>query len=602
MNLLRRAGGYLWPYRWGLGVGLVQVAALSALELLKPWPLKIVLDHVLVADADSSAGWAGFSPGAVLALASLGLILVYALLGAVTVLHNRTTISIGQAMVHDLRGHLYAHLQRLSLQYHARARLGDLIYRVTNDTYALQTLAMNGLFPAISATLLLAGMFIVMLRLDARLTIVAFLVCPLLLVTVGVLNRRMTRVAMEARQKESAVLEVVQGTLGAIRVVQAFSAEDEEHRRFLLHSRASLRSNLRMYILQTVYGAASNLVIAAGTAAVLWVGVHHVWENRLTVGEMVVFVSYIASFYAPVNAMVQTAALAQSAWAGVRRVFDLLDQGPPLLDGRRAVPGRAKGQVELREVTFAYESGRPALRGVSLQARPGDCIAIVGPSGAGKSTLVALIPRLFDPIRGAVLLDGVDVREMRLGDLRRQVGMVLQPPVLFPVSIRENIAYGQPDASQAQIEEAARLAQADEFIRRLPAGYETLVGQHGAALSEGERQRLAIARALLRDSAVLILDEPTSALDAATETAILKALEHRRERSTTFIIAHRLSTIRYATSILFLAAGEVLERGGFEELMARNGPFRALYATELRGEDEWRETRAGPRRPRQAGG
>lgn len=579
--ILRRTAAYLWPYRWRAGLALLQVAVISALELLKPWPLQIVVDSVLGGKPPLWAPLAGLAAPTLLAIASGGLVLIYVLLGLMAVWNNYTTISVGQGMVNDLRSRFYDHLQRLSLSFHARAGVGDLIYRVTADTYAIQTLAMNGLFPILSATLLLGGMLVVMIRLDALLTLVACAIAPLLLAGIVLVNRRITTAATEMRERESEVYQIVQRNLSAIKIVQAFTREGVEHRRFIAGSRASLRSGLRLYTLQTAYGAATNVLIAAGTGAVLWVGAHQVWSGRLSVGELIVFVSYLASLYAPINSIVQTYGLIQGARAGVVRVFSILDAEPTPRDGHAGFPAAVRGEVELRGIDFAYPGGAQALHQIDLRIAAGECVAIVGPTGAGKSTLVSLVPRFYDPSAGQVLIDGVDVRTLRCEALRRQVSMVLQPPIVFPVSIHANIAYGRPEATRDEVEAAARMAQAHEFIDRLPEGYDTVVGEQGATLSEGERQRLTIARAVLRQAPILILDEPTSSVDVTTEASIMDGLERFIDGRTTFVIAHRLSTVRKADRIVVLAQGKVVEQGTLAELLARGGVFARMYTSQF---------------------
>jgi ATP-binding cassette, subfamily B, bacterial len=593
MNLLRKVLRYLWPYRLGFAFAVIQVFLLAGLEMLKPWPLKIVIDNVLTG---TKLSWGGplreLSPSGLLAAAALALIVTYALLGIVSVLNNYSTISIGQGMVNDLRSQLYAHLQRLSLAFHSTSSVGDLIYRLTADTYSLQTLTMNGLFPVLSAVTLLGGMFAVMIRMDWYLTLIALAVCPLLLLVIGALNRRISTIAVQARESESAVFQHVQRSMSAIKVVQAFSREADEHRTFVTQSAASLRSNLQLYTFQTAYAAATNLVLAGGTALVVWVAAHHVWSGLLSVGDMVVFVSYLASLYGPLNSIVYTYGLVQGAKAGVSRVFEVLETEPQVRDGTRELTPPVRGEVGFYNVDFGYGPERKALHGVSFTARPGQVVAIVGPTGAGKSTLVSLIPRFYDVTAGAVTVDGADVRELRLGALRRRISMVLQPPMVFPVSIRENIAYGAPGASDTAVQRAARLAQAHGFILRLPQGYDTVIGEAGVTLSEGERQRLTIARALLRDTPILILDEPTSSVDATTEAAIMEGLEALIAGRTTFVIAHRLSTVRRADLILVLQDGQIVERGSFAELISRRGAFHTLYATQF-GLDEREPAHAG---------
>jgi ATP-binding cassette subfamily B protein/subfamily B ATP-binding cassette protein MsbA len=333
--------------------------------------------------------------------------------------------------------------------------------------------------------------------------------------------------------------------------------------------------------MQTIYGAATNLVVAGGTAAVLVAGAWRVWENQLTVGEMVVFISYLTSLYAPINSIVQTYGLVQGARAGVVRVFAILDGQPAMRDGSADLRQPVRGAVEFRDVSFAYPDGTVALRHINLHVTPGECVAIVGSTGAGKSTLVSLIPRFYDPIEGQLLVDGTDVRTVRMAAFRGAVSMVLQPPIVFPMSIHDNIAYGRPDAARAEVEAAARTAQVHEFIAGLPQGYDTVVGEQGATLSEGERQRLTIARAVLRQSPILILDEPTASVDVTTEAAIMRGLERLMEGRTTLVIAHRLSTVRRATRIVVLDRGAIVEQGTLDELLALGGVFQRMYATQF---------------------
>ena len=466
-----RVSGYLWPHRGRILWALAQVCLTTGLELLKPWPIKFIIDSVLGGQPAPGGLGGGWSPGALLLGACVALVLIYVALGGITVLTNYTTIRIGQRMVRDLRSDLYAHLHRLSMAFHSRAQAGDLLYRVTADTFALQGLTMNCLFPATTALVLLGGMAAIMFHLDRELTLLALAVCPLLLVTIGRLNRRITTAAGEMRERESEVYGVVQRAMQAMRVIQAFTREDEEHRRFMSASERSLDAGLRLYTLQTFYSGVINLVIALGTAAVVWVGARHVLDGTLTVGGLVVFISYLAALYGPINNMFQVYGLAQSARVGVQRVLDVMDVERDVADGSRTFPADgARGEVVWEGVDFQYAPGVPILRGIDLHVTPGQRVAVVGPTGAGKSTLLSLLPRFYDPTRGRVLVDGVDAREYRLQSLRRQVAMVLQPPLLFPVSIRENIAFGRPEARLDEIVGAAKAARIHDMVARLPAG------------------------------------------------------------------------------------------------------------------------------------
>ncbi len=588
VRLLRKVLRRLLPYG-GLFFGAVlQVVLIGFLELAKPWPLKVVVDNVLGGRPLAWPVAGALGPLGLLTAACLVLVAIYALLGALGVTSNYATISVGQRMVNDFRSELYAHLQRLSLAFHSRRAVGDLLYRLTADTFAIQTLTMNGFFPIVSSTVMLAGMLVVMLRLDWVLTLIALGVVPALFLSIIAMSRQMTTLATASRVKESALWAVAQRTMGAIRVIQAFTTEEDEHRRFVRSSTESLVANLRLYTFQTVYASLVNVLIAAGTAAVLWFGARHVLARQLSVGEVLVFASYLASLYAPINSLTQTWGLVQGARVGAERVFEILDTAPDLTDGPRELARReVHGAVTFEGVQFGYEPARLVLKGIDFHARSGDLVAIVGATGAGKTTLVSLVPRFYDPRAGRVLLDGIDVREFRLRALRQQVAMVLQPPLVFPTTVRENIAYGRPDATPAQILEAARLAQLEDFLERLPEGLEAVVGESGATLSAGEQLRITIARAILRDAPILILDEPTAALDAATEALVMQGLERLVAGRTTFVIAHRLSTVRRADVILVLDDGRIVEQGTFTELVARGGAFARLHRTQF-GEEPGR--------------
>ena len=573
---------YLKPYRLAFAFALAQVMLISAVELLKPWPLKIIIDQVLNGKPVPWEFAETWSPQTLLWFACAGLILIYLASGGLRVLNDYATITIGQRMVNDLRRDLYSHIQRLSLSFHNRQRIGDLMYRVTADTMGIQTLTMNGLFTVLSAVALIIGMFVIMFSIDAYLAFLAMAVCPVLFAGIALLNLKMSSAATHARQKESLVYSLVQRTLAGMRVIQAFTKEEDEERLFLRASTESLAADLRLYNLQNSYFAAVNVTIAAGTAAVLWLGTRHVLNGELSVGGMVVFTAYLASLYTPLNNIFQTYGLVQSAKAGIRRAFEILEneQSPP--EGHRICSASgAKGEIAFEAVSFGYQPSQPIFKKLNLRIGAGEKIAIVGATGAGKSTLVSLLPRFYDPQAGRVTIDGIDVREFQLKSLRRQIAMVLQPPLIFPLTIRENIAYGRPDASTEEIVLTARLARADEFISRLPHGYDTVVGEQGADFSEGERQRLTIARAILLDAPILILDEPTSSVDSVTEALVMEGLQQLVAQRTAFIIAHRLSTVRQADRIIVLQAGEIVEQGTFSELLHSHGPFAALYKTQF---------------------
>jgi ATP-binding cassette subfamily B protein len=589
---LRRISPYLRPYRLRLAGAVGLVFGISFAEVAKPWPLKVVVDNVL---GGAALPWLGFperiGAGTVLAFAAISLVLLYLALGLLQVASNYVTIDIGQRMVDDFRSELYQHLQRLSLRFHYRRSAGDLMYRLAADTFAIQTLTMNGFFPTISALAMLVGMLFVMARLDLQLTLIALLVCPLLAIVIRVMGSRITRVATHARERESELYSAAERSMSAIKVIQAFTAEEEEHKRFLGVSRASLSANLRLYTFQTGYSMLVNVIGAVGTAAVIWVGARAVLAGRLTVGDLLVFSSYLASLYAPINSISTSYGLVQGAKVGVARVYEILEMAPDVPDGPHVLTrAEVHGAFDIEHVKFGYVPGQTVLRDVDLHVAAGEMIAFVGATGAGKTTLVSLLARFYDPNEGRVLLDGMDLRTLDVRSLRRQFAMVLQPSLVFPTTLRDNISYGRREASAAEIEAAAQAAQLGSLLARLPDGLDTEIGERGATLSEGERQRLTIARAILRDAPVLILDEPTSALDAETEALLMGSLTRLLHGRTSFVIAHRLSTIRRADRIVVLSEGGIAEMGTYDELVAQNGYFARLHNTQFGLVDDRRES------------
>ncbi len=454
------------------------------------------------------------------------------------------------------------------------------MYRVTADSFAVQTMIMNGLLPIVSAFVLLAGMLFILVPLDPLLTGLSLTIVPALFVLIAVFNRKITTVAGEVRDMEGRVYSLVQWAIASVKVVQAFTREEDEYHRFMGASRASLDATLKLYNWQTFYSGVVNVVIAAGTALVIYAGGSAVMEERLSLGQLIIFISYLAQLYVPVNQITQSWGLIAGARNGAGRVFEILDTEADLRDGPRSFPPEgASGDVVWRGISFRYREEMPVLREVDLTIRAGMKVAVVGPTGAGKSTLLSLLPRFFDPSTGTVSIDGVDVREFRLKSLRSQIAMVLQPPLIFPISVRDNIAYGRSEASIEEIEAAARMAHIHDLVAALPQGYDTVIGEGGSTFSEGEKQRLTIARAILRNAPILILDEPTSALDVETEAFVMDGIERLTAGRTTFIIAHRLSTVRGCDLILVLRDGVIVEQGGYGELIRRGGVFADYYNT-----------------------
>jgi ATP-binding cassette, subfamily B, bacterial len=563
---------------WRLSLAVAEVLLISTLEVLKPWPLKIVIDSVLGGAKAPIAWLQSLKPPEMLGAACLALISLYLMLSVLQVSNNYLTISIGQRMVNDLRARLFEHLQRLSLAFHRRREVGDLMMRINYDTFAIQTIAMNGMFPILSSVILLVAMFTMMVRIDATLTLVAVGIVPLLLILIGSISSRIDRLATGAKIKESNLYNVAHRALSAIHVVQAFTREAEVQREFVEKSRESLSENLRLYLLQTVYGGAVSILVACGTAMVIYVGARHVMEHRLTIGGLVVFVTYLASLYAPINQLFQTYGQVHSAVAGLRRCLELLDQEPEIKDGPGArAAGRLRGAVEFRGVTFSYGAGEPVLRDITFRADPGETVAIIGPTGAGKTTLTSLLARFYEPQNGAVEIDGRRIEQFTLRSLRENIAIVLQPPMVMTDTIRANIALGKPSATNEEIARAAQMARLDPLLVKLPNGLDEIVGAGGHQLSQGEAQRVTIARALIKNAPILIMDEPTSALDAETESLVMAAVQEVMRGRTTLVIAHRLATIRNATRILVLRDGRIEEQGAFDELMSAGGFFSYLY-------------------------
>jgi ATP-binding cassette, subfamily B, bacterial len=567
-------------------LGLTLMLMASAAALLQPWPLKFILDgivgkHALPAWLESVRNW--FSPEqsqmALITMLCVAMLVIHIVISSLQVVNTAVIVGIGLRMVFKLRCALFNHLQRLSLKFHDATTVGDSLYRVAWDTYCIQTMFNSGFVPTINATITLIGLSAIMLYMDWVLTLTAMGVALPLVVLIRRMDRPMQEHSMRMHERESDITARIQETLSGIRVVQAFGQEGTEDKRFREQAGASLLASLRLTVLQTASGAVVGLFLAAGTAAVVWIAAMRVIEGRLTPGDVVLLVAYVGMLYGPVYTLAYTVTTLQGASAGAKRVYAILDSVPDVADAPDAIdlPGRAAGRVTFENVGFAYQPDQPVLRNVELEVEPGSTVALVGPSGAGKTTFVSLVLRFYDPIAGRIMVDGHDLRRLTLASLRGNISLVLQEPVLFATTIRENIAYGRPEASMEQIIAAAEAAGAHEFIKALPEGYETRIGERGSRLSGGQRQRLSIARAFLKDAPILIMDEPTSALDAGTEAALLEAMDRLKQGRTTIIIAHRLSTIRDADVIVVMQAGEVVETGSHEELLSRETLYSRLH-------------------------
>jgi ATP-binding cassette subfamily B protein/subfamily B ATP-binding cassette protein MsbA len=579
--LLSRVLPYLRPHRLRLagGVGLTFLGI--GLELMKPVPLAIVLDVVLGGRPlpPALAGvLGGLEPGALLALAAFSIVVLAVALGACTVGANYLTIDVGQRMVNDLRTDLYAHLQKLSLRFHHRQQAGDLLYRVMADTFSIQSLAMNGVLPLVTAALTLTGMFVVMLRYDSSLAVVTLLVAPPLYIAISRLSARIHGAAAASKQAESDLYAQAATSIGAVKLVQAYGREQGTVEDFRRGSEHSLGLTLRLYSQETKFILIVDSLLAAGTALLVLMGAREVLAGRLSVGALTVFLAYLKDMYQPVQNMAQNLKELTSSRAGLDRVFAVIDVQPDIQDapGARVLPSAA-GEVRFENVSFAYDEGQPVLQGVNLTIAPGETVALVGRTGAGKSTLASLVLRFFDPQQGCVKIDGHDVRTLTLASLRRQITLMLQEPILFQASVADNIAFSDPGAPLARVREAARRAEAEPFILDLSGGYHAVLGRDGLTLSGGQRQRLALARALFRETPIVILDEPTSSLDVATETLVWRNVEDLLRGKTAIIIAHRLSTARIADRILVIDGGAIVEQGSHAQLMALGGRYARLW-------------------------
>jgi ATP-binding cassette subfamily B protein/subfamily B ATP-binding cassette protein MsbA len=561
--------------------------SLVIFDTLKPWPMKLIVDNVLANRAlPSVAGWITRLPGGDSRLGPLtwlvaGTVLLFVAGWLSRMARSYVQAGLGTRMSYGLGAEVFDHLQRLSLLFHGRQPTGDLVQRVTSDCSCVRELVADVALPLVTSVASLVAMFVLLWRLDSVVAVAVILVAPSMVIVIKILGREMAQRTFEQATLEGHLMGMAEGTLAALPVVQAFGREPKEDARFQALTEDAGRTYLKKIAAQLKFNVSTTSITACGTAGAMALCGMHALEGTLTVGGLLVVLSYVASVYAPIESLAWLSSGFASAGGRARRVLEVLDQNRELEDRPNARPvphGRGlRGHVQVDHVTFGYEPGSPVLRDVTLEARPGEMVALVGPTGAGKSTLASLLMRFFDPHDGRILLDGIDLRDLQLASLRSQVAIVLQDPVLLPLTVAENIAYGKPTAARQEIVEAARAVQADRFISALPQGYDTLVGERGATLSGGERQRIAIARALLKDAPVLVLDEPTSALDTETESLMMRALERLMRGRTTFVIAHRMSTIRRATRIAVLAQGVIQQIGSHAELIAMGGKYEAFY-------------------------
>jgi len=584
----------LRPY-WKLVVlALVAMMMESAADLLEPWPLKVILDYVIGSKKPPTwlAGWI-VDDGSRLTLLNIAIsaVIGIALVGAVSSYTERyLSTTIGKRVGFDLRHALYHHVQRLSLSFYEHRQTGDMVVRLTADIDAVEDFITTAVLGIVLDLVTLVGMLVVMFYLDWRFSLIGISVAPVLFIVVFHFMRRIKEAARDVKRKQSELASVVQESIASARVVKAFAREDFEEHRLDRQSMASVDATLRARSIRAKLAPLVDLVVAVGTCLVLFFGVRFVLSGRITPGALVVYVLYLGKMYKPIKDLSKTSDTFSKAAVAFERIAEILSVERQVTDlpGAR-VASRFKGGIEFDRVMFGYGPSETVLSEASLCVKPNQRAALVGPTGAGKSTLIALIPRLYDVVGGAVRVDGHDVRNYTLQSLREQVSFVLQDPVLFRATIAQNIAYGRPGATERDIVRASKLAHAHEFISRMPRGYDTVIGERGDTLSGGQRQRISIARALIRNTPILLLDEPSASLDPESEELIFDGLATLLEGRTSITIAHRLATVRRADVIFVLDHGAIVETGTHESLLARNGQYARFHRIQFRIADEERK-------------
>ena len=586
MPLYRRTLAYFRPF---LGPTLFATALTFGsigFNLLKPWPFKYIIDGVLFpADALHAgahaqiARWAGtLGPQAVVIWLCAAIVVINLLAGILNLVTNLIFVRVGLSALLKLRTDLYAYLQSLPLKFHDSRRSADSSFRVAYDSQAIQTIYNKGFTNIFQSGVTLLSTFAVMVALDWKLTLISLGIVPLMVATIRYYALRIRTESTVIQERESAVLTVAQEGLASVRMVHAFGREDWQVHQFHQSARQSLEANLKLTGTNMRSALVISTLMAFGTAAMYCLGSLHVLSETLSLGTLLIFASYLQALYQPLESLTYTVWALEGAAAGMQRCFEVLDREDDVKDAPGAVEiTSTQGAIRMENVEFGYDDAGLILKGVNVEVLPGQTVAFVGGTGAGKSTLISLVPRFYDPNAGRVLLDGRDVRTITKKSLRNQISIVLQDTLLFSTTIRENIAYSLPGASEEEIIQAAKRAQAHDFIMALPGGYASQVGERGGHLSVGQRQRLGIARAFLKNAPILLLDEPTSALDPTTEAAIMETIKELMHGRTTLIITHRIATVHDMEKIVVLKNGCIAEQGQGPELVARGGAYADLY-------------------------
>jgi ABC-type multidrug transport system fused ATPase/permease subunit len=576
---------YMRPYRARVALLSVLLVSEIVLGAVQPWPMAAVFDQVFGGKPFPAwlAPWIpAFARGdrfALLVVVVTAGVLLQVVNQFVSAYGTQVQVDTGQRMVYDLRGKLFSHLTALGLNHHITTSTADAVYRVDVDAYAIENLVMSGLFPLATSTIALAVMFGWLFYMNVTIALLSLTVVPFLFFCLRFYTKTLVNREERVKELEAKLLGRLYETFGAMKLVKSFARETFELQRYKTNGVTTMDARIAITWQQSLFSVVVSTITILGTALVVIVGGRFVMSGKLTIGELTVVISYLAAVYGPLSAIAHTTGQLQGALAGTKRVRAMFAILPETIEAPDAIDAvDIKGDIRIEDVGFTYPNGARVLHDISFEAKPGEVIALVGLTGAGKTTLVSLIPRFYDPTVGRVTIDGVDVRRYRVRSLRERIAIVLQDPVLFAGTIADNLRYGRLDATDEEIEQAARAAHAHEFIARLPKGYQTEIAQAGGSLSGGERQRLSVARAILKNAPILILDEPTSSLDSISEEIVFAALRRLRAGRTTIVIAHRLSTVRDADRILVLDGGEIAAQGRHEELLKSSQLYRRMCA------------------------
>lgn len=582
-NFQRLLLNHIRSARLGLILALGSMVGTALTDLIAPWPLKIIFDYILLdtplpAGMSFLAGWTGNDMFVMLLLVAAAIVAIALLQSTFGYLENYMTTRAGYQLVNTLRRELFLQFQRLSLTFHQESKRGELVFNVADDAQTVRDAFTDSALSLITQVLTIVGMFAIMFYVNWRLALIPLFTFPLLFIVYNFLQRRLKAQVRQLRKKEGKIASQLVENLAIMPVIQAFGREEYEAQRFDAENNQNLESGVRIAQLGAALNRTIAIVSEMGLAAVVFLGAWMALRGSMTPGDVLIFITYVRTMYKPVRQMVKMSTKLNSAWVAGQRIAEVLDMEPEIHDKPDAMVAHdLRGEIHFERVAFHYKAEQPVLYNVNFTVEPGQRVALVGPSGAGKSTITSLLLRLYDPKIGAIRIDGVDLRDYDRASLREQIGLVLQDSMLFGATIRENICYGKPDASQAQVETAARQAHIHEFIMMLPKGYDTPIGEAGSTLSGGQRQRIAIARALIKKPSILILDEPTSALDAESKALVDETINHLQGDKTIIVIAHQLSSIQGFDNIIVMEHGRVVEQGDHEALIARQGIYADLY-------------------------